>query len=101
MSNTIERFVKIDDWIFEIKSIRAIRVEKYGQPYDAIANFSINGENAYIDGLMTREEEIFTRKDHQTFIKFCKKLAIKEVTFDRFKQLQTHENVVNIHSSVA
>jgi len=101
MNNTIERYIKVDDWIFEIKSIRAIRVKQYGQPYDAIANFNINGENAYIDGLMTREENLFTRKDQQTFLKFCQKLALKEVTFDRFKQLESHGNVINIHSSVA
>ena len=75
----------MDNWIFEVKSVRAIRVNSYGKPYDAIANFNFNGNNAYIDGLMTREDKEFSKEDYQLFCTFCQKLGIKQIQFDRFK----------------
>ena len=93
MTDTTSRFIHLDNWIFEIKSVRAIKVNQYGNPYNAIANFSFNGNNAYIDGLMTREDESFTKDDYQTFKDLCQKLGIEQVQFERFKnnrsQLET------------
>jgi hypothetical protein len=85
MTESTSRFIQIDDWIFEVKSVRAIRVNTYGKPYDAIANFSFNGNNAFIDGLMTREDQEFSKDDYQVFYNFCQKLDIKQILFDRFK----------------
>ena len=78
------RYIKIDGWIFEIKTVRAIRTDSYGKPYSAIANFNLQNETAYIDGLMTRAEDDFSRADHTTFEKFFSQIGIKEVTFERF-----------------
>ena len=88
MTDTTSRFIQLDNWIFEVKSVRAIRVDSYGKPYNAIANFSFNGNNAYIDGLMTREDEKFSKEDYQVFKRLCQKLGIKQVQFDRFKDNQ-------------
>jgi hypothetical protein len=88
MTDITSRFIEIDNWIFEVKSIRAIKVNSYGKPYSAIANFSFNGNKAYIDGLLTREEETFTKDDYQVFNRLCQKLEVKQVQFDRFKNNQ-------------
>lgn len=80
------RFVQVDDWIFEIKSVRALRVDEYGKPYTAIANLTVNGDNAYIDGLLTRENEKFNRKDFIAFHTFCQQMQVKQAHFDRFKK---------------
>lgn len=85
-NETLSRYVQIDQWIFEVKSVRAIRVDDFGKPYSAIANFSLNGDSAYIDGLLTREDDDFTRKDYQTFVKMTQQLGLTNVSFDRFKQ---------------
>jgi hypothetical protein len=68
--------------------VRAIKVNSYGKPYNAIANFSFNGDSAYIDGLMTREDEHFNKDDYQVFNRLCEKMGIKKVQFDRFKNNQ-------------
>ena len=96
MSNITSRHIQVNDWIFEIKMVRAIKVNDYGQPYSAIANFNINGDSAYIDGLMTSNEESFNRDDYQTFVKFCQQLEIKKVKFDRFKNHQLKSLYVDI-----
>ena len=80
------RYVQIDKWIFEVKSVRAIRVDGFGEPYSAIANLTLNGNSAYIDGLLTREDDEFTREDYQTFMKISQQLEVESVDFDRFKQ---------------
>jgi len=51
LQKTATRCIKIDNWIFEIKAVRAIRVEEYGQPYSGIANININGDKAYLQQL--------------------------------------------------
>ena len=96
ITNTTSRFIQVDNWIFEVKSLRAIRVNNYGKQYNAIANLSINGNNAYIDGLMTREDASFSKEDYEVFRRLCQKLEIKEVQFDRFKNNKFKLDKVNI-----
>lgn len=93
---TLSRYVQIDKWIFEVKAVRAIRVDDFGKPYSAIANFTLNGNSAYIDGLLTREEDDFTREDYQTFVKMTQQLEVKSVNFDRFKQRRRVSDTVKI-----
>ena len=45
MQSGITRFTQVGDWIFEVKMVRALRVEKYGQPYDAVSTLTANGDN--------------------------------------------------------
>ncbi len=96
MTDTTSRFIQLDNWIFEVKSVRAIRVDNYGEPYSAIANFSFNGNNVYIDGLMTREDEDFSKKDYQIFYRMCQKLGIKQAQFDRLKGNEFKLDTVDI-----
>lgn len=93
---TLSRYVQIDKWIFEVKAVRAIRVDDFGKPYSAIANFTLNGDSAYIDGLLTREGDDFTREDYQTFVKMTQQLEVKDVNFDRFKQRRRVSDTVKI-----
>ena len=85
MPSSNSRYIKIDDWYFEVKTVRAIKVDEYGEPYKAIANCSVNGEQLYIDGLMTKSEDDFTKEDLLAFYKFCKKMGIKACQFDRYQ----------------
>lgn len=84
MSNLNPRCIEIDGWIFEIKTIRAIKTSRYGEPYTAIANFTLQNDKAHIEGLMTKSDDDFTRQDHNTFIKYLSEIGIKEVSFERF-----------------
>lgn len=84
--NDSGRYIKIDDWYFEVKMVKAIRVDEFGQPYSAVANCNINGDQMYVDGLMTKEDEGFTKEDVNAFVKFCQKLGIDSVTYHRMKE---------------
>jgi hypothetical protein len=75
---------QIDDWCFEIKMVRALKVDKYGQPYTAVANCTINGDALYIDGLLTKENEDFSSEDALTFIKLAKRLNISKIYYHRY-----------------
>ncbi|OKY26196.1 hypothetical protein BI291_13485 [Thalassotalea sp. PP2-459] len=86
MMKTMPRYVQLNNWIFEVKAVRALRVDNYGDPYSAIASLTVNGDNAYFDGLLSRENEVFTRDDFSTFKEFCSQLSVKHANFDRFKQ---------------
>ncbi len=101
MNSTMPRYIQLNGWIFEIKTIRALRVKNYGEPYTAIANININGDNAYIDGLLTREDQQFNRQDYQAFVAFCQQLTVKHVAFDRFKNLECFTNLIKTEDIVA
>lgn len=96
MTDINSRFIQLDNWLFEVKSVRAIRVDSYGKPYDAIANLSFNGNNAYIDGLMTRENQDFSKADYKVFCHLCQKLSIKQIQFDRFKGNEFRLDTIDI-----
>ncbi|MFT5758050.1 MAG: hypothetical protein ACI9LM_002789 [Alteromonadaceae bacterium] len=83
--NEMQRYIKIDDWFFEIKTVRALKSKSYGDQYSSIANFNCNGDNMYIDGLMSREDNPYTYADFVTFKKFCSQMGVKKAHFDRFK----------------
>ena len=99
--NIMPKFVQLDNWIFEVKAVRALRVDTYGDPYSAIANISINGDTAYLDGLMTKEDEAFNRHDFQVFKSFCQQIQIKQAHFDRFKngQLKSESVIIKQQTS--
>ncbi len=78
------RYVELNNWIFEIKSIRAIRVEKYGEPYSATANLCVNNDSAYVDGVMTKDQTDLEQEDYTTFMQLCQKLGISKVKFDSY-----------------
>jgi len=86
MKKDITRYIELNNWIFEIKSIRAIRVNTYGEPYSATANLCINNDNAYVDGVMTRDQTDLAQEDYLTFMALCQKLGISKVKFDDFTQ---------------
>lgn len=100
MSTSMTRMIHMDDWIFEVKMVRALRVRRYGEPYSAVATLSANGENIYIDTQMTREGEEFSRRDFMTFYRFCQGLDAKYVNYDRIKNGVRHQRTVTIHENV-
>ncbi len=80
----MSRYVKVGDWIFEIKNIRAIRVDSYGKPYNGIANICVNSDSAYVDGIMTKDVNDFTHNDYLDFMSFCRQLGMTEVNFSGY-----------------
>jgi len=94
MSEQLTRYIEIDGWIFEIKALRALKVDKYGEPYRAIANISLNGDTAFIDGLMTKTSADFEPVDYQKLTTACKLLAIDDVNFGR--DMFAHEKKIQL-----
>ena len=82
MSEMISRHIQIDNWIFEVKMVRALRVQNYGEPYTAIANINLNGSSAYIDGMMQKNLQQMSNEDMQVIEKYCQQMSIKEIKFD-------------------
>ena len=97
MKDNTPRYVKIDDWIFELKMVRALKVDEYGKPYSAIANCNINGDNMYVDGLLTKEEDEFTKEDFMTFLKFSKKLGLKGFSYHRYHNGKSSTKDANVN----
>jgi len=97
MTQTHSRYIQIDDWLFELKSVRAVKVDEYGDPYNAIANCNINGNQMYIDGLLTKNNEEFTKKDFASFYKFCQKMGIDECSYHRFQDGKSVNKAVTVY----
>ncbi|MFT5528409.1 MAG: hypothetical protein ACI9C0_000058 [Alteromonadaceae bacterium] len=85
MAENIFRHVKIGNWNFEIKMVRAVKVLEYGQPYAAIANCNINGDSMYIDGLLTTNDKDFTKEDFMIFHKLGYQLGIENISYHRYQ----------------
>jgi len=96
MTEKASRYIQIDDWIFEVKMVRALKVAEYGQPYSAIANCNINADTMYIDGLMTNDEQEFNKKDFATFYKFCQQLGVDKCSYHRYQKGESINKDVKI-----
>lgn len=82
MNKAISRYVQVDDWVFEVKMIRALKVDSYGQPYKAIAHFNLNGDFATLDGEMHSEQSEFSDQDYRKFFTLCQQLDVKKLLLD-------------------
>lgn len=100
ISKTVSRCIKIDNWIFEIKTVRAIRVDEYGKPYSAIATINVNGDKAYVDGLMSNSTVDLERDDFAAFTTYLQQLNIKTVEFDRYKNQEIKSTSIKVPSLV-
>lgn len=85
----MSKHVRIGEWIFEVKMVRALKVSEYGKPYSAIANCNINGDAMYIDGLLTKNAQIFTKSDFNSFNDFCYKMGLKQFSYHRYQNGQS------------
>jgi len=83
MSQTISRHTQIDNWIFEVKMVRALRVDNYGEPYTAIANISLNGSSGYIDGIMQKSHHKISEDDVRIIEKYCKSMDIDQLNVEK------------------
>ena len=96
MKNHNTRYVQIGEWVFELKTVRALKVDQYGKPYTAIANCNINGDQMYIDGLLNKEDENITREDFETFKAFAQHLGLDGFSYHRFQNGQSITRKVNL-----
>lgn len=96
MTDTMSKQVKIGEWIFEVKMVRALKVDEEGQPYSSIANFNINGDSMYIDGLLTNEQENLTKEDFDTFTEFSKLMGLKQMSYHRYQNGQSVAKTITV-----
>lgn len=101
MSQTHARYIQVGDWFFELKSVRALKVDEYGKPYKAIANCNINGDKMYVDGLLTKNGEEFSKKDFLSFYQFCQKIGISACSYHRFQDGESVDKEVVIDNKKA
>jgi len=85
VTDSMSKHVKVGEWIFEVKMVRALKVDQYGQPYSAIANCNINGDTMYIDGLLTKDQQNFNKDDFDSFTEFGKIMDLKQISYHRYQ----------------
>jgi len=96
MEKTISRLCQIDDWIFEVKMVRALKVRKHGEPYSAVANLTANGEQVYIDSHLSINNEDLNKEDFMTIYRFCESMGMKHISYDRIKNGIKSTKIVDI-----
>ncbi len=101
MQHTASRFTQIGEWVFEVKMVRALKVQDYGKPYSSVATITVNGDNGYIDTQMSRAGEEFSRQDCSTFYDFCQRLELKQISYDKIRQGIRIPRTIDINSNDA
>jgi len=79
------RFIKIDNWSFEVKIVRASRIGNNKSQPTATANCNMNGDTMYVDGLLTQDNQEFSKSDFLSFYKFCKQMKVESCSFHRYQ----------------
>jgi hypothetical protein len=85
MRKHITRTTQIGDWIFEVKTVRALKVKNYGEPYSAVANLTVNGEQMYVDSHLSTNDEELSKDDFQAIYAFCQSMEMQNISYDRIK----------------
>ncbi len=96
MSKEISRLHRIGDWVFEVKMVRALKTDEFGEPYSAVSNLTLNGDNVYIDSQLSRFDEELTREDCNTLYEFCESMGAQQIHFDRMRNGKRVSKVVDI-----
>jgi hypothetical protein len=85
MKKSITRISQIDDWVFEVKMVKSIKSEKYGEPYSAVAHMTVNGDHMYIDSQLSADNVELNKGDFKAIYEFCQSLGMKNIGYDRIK----------------
>lgn len=85
MQKVITKTTQQDEWVFEVKMVRAIKVRSYGEPYSAVANLTANGDQMFIDSHLSANNEELSKSDFMAIYKFCQSLGMKNISYDRIK----------------
>jgi hypothetical protein len=102
MNKSITHIAQMDDWVFEVKMVRALKVKKHGDPYSAIANLTANGDQMYIDSHLSVNDEELSKEDFMTIYKFCQSMGMKNIGYDRIKNgFKTFKKVDILENSLA
>jgi hypothetical protein len=102
MNKSITYIAQMDDWVFEVKMVRALKVKKHGDPYSAIANLTANGDQMYIDSHLSVNNEELSKEDFMTIYKFCQSMGMKNIGYDRIKNgFKTFKKVDILENSLA
>jgi len=101
MTHKTSRYTHMNGWIFEVKSVRAIRTPAYGQPYNGIAHLQFNGDNLYIDSQMNEKGDEFSRRDFMTFYRFAQQMEAKQATYDKMRNGQRLNKTVEIAENIS
>ncbi|MEP7705662.1 hypothetical protein [Paraglaciecola sp. 25GB23A] len=96
MQKNITRLCQMDDWVFEVKMVRALKVRQHGEPYSAVANLTANGEHIYIDSHLSINNEELNKEDFLTIYRFCELMGMKNISYDRIKNGVKTSKVVDI-----
>ena len=72
-----------ENWLFEIKVVRAIRTNEYGKPYAGIASITIVDGEVHVEGLMLINKNKSDIKEIEQHIKY--QLGFNEYYFSRYK----------------
>jgi hypothetical protein len=72
-----------DEWVFEVKTVRAIKVQRYGKPYNAIAYMEIVNGELSVESLLSKED--FTIRDFKTLERHVTRLGFSEYKLSRFE----------------
>ena len=100
MTKTITRQCQMDDWIFEVKMVRALKMKTASGPYSAVASFTTNGEQVYIDTHLSIDNEELTKDDYLTFYRFCQALGMKSIRYDRMKNGVKQSKTVDLEETL-
>ena len=81
----MERYIRIGQWIFELKQVRAIRAPEFGQPFDANALITITDGVPHVEGLLTKKDKSFNHFDYLAFEHFFKSSGFLHVEYSQMK----------------
>lgn len=77
--------LKVGNWLFEVKQIKAIKVDKKGEPYSGIATINIINDELHIDGLLMKDSAS-SRSDIEDIKTFISGLGFDEYKYNRYNK---------------
>ena len=73
------------DWLFVPTQFRALKVANFGDPYDAIAVIDIADGTPHVQGLLSKDDSPFLRKDYRSFTDFFKAQDYPHYEYSRYQ----------------
>jgi hypothetical protein len=85
-----------ENWLFEIKEVRAIKADEYGKPYSATATLRIVNSVAYVENLLSKKP--FTKADLEELERYMLSIGFTEyfyISFINGKQREIQKEIRN------
>lgn len=83
MQPHLHRFTQLDNWLFEVKRVQAVRRHPQDSANNMLLRFDFDEEHVNVASPVLPGEDSISSLDYLTFYRFCQQLQVQHIHYQK------------------